>query len=119
MLTVGPEDLASRLDPMLAAVFSTPSMLTAMEMASFAALRPYLEEGETTVGMGVEMRHIAATPPGSQVRVEAAVIKVEGRRIDFQVRAFDEVEEIGSGVHRRAVVNAAQFNERVKPKMKS
>ena len=118
-LTVGPQDLANRRDPMLAAVFSTPSMISAMEMAAFLALKPYLDAGETSVGSGIEVRHIAATPPGHQVRAEAELVKVESRRLEFKVRAFDEVEEIGAGVHRRAIVNAAKFDERVKPKMKS
>ena len=118
-LTVGPEDLANRRDPMLAAVFSTPSMVSAMEMAAFIAIKPYLDEGETSVGSAIEVQHLAATPPGHQVRAEAELVKVESRRLEFKVRAFDEVEEIGAGVHRRAIVNAAKFKERAKPKMKS
>ncbi len=117
-LTVGPEHLANRIDPMLAAVFSTPSMVSAMEMAAFNAIKPYLDAGESSVGGGIEVRHVAATPPGHRVRAEAEVVKVEGRRLEFKVRAFDEVEEIGSGVHHRAIVNAAKFEERVKPKLK-
>lgn len=117
--TVGPEDLASKGDPMLAKVLSTPKMIWEMEMASFEALKPYLEAGETTVGTGVDIQHLAATPPGHQVRVEAEVVKVEGRRIELAVSAFDEVEQIGSGTHRRAVVSAAKFDERIKAKTKS
>jgi fluoroacetyl-CoA thioesterase len=53
------------------------------------------------------------------VRAEAEVTKAEGRRFEFKVRAFDEAEEIGSGVHRRAVIDSARFNDRIKAKAKS
>ncbi len=118
-ITVGPEHLANRIEPMLAAVLSTPSMVSTMEMAAFLAIKPYLDEGETSVGAGIEVQHTAATPPGHQVRAEAELVKVDGRRFEFKVRVFDEVEQVGSAVHRRAVVNAAKFGERVKSKIKS
>ena len=60
-----------------------------------------------------------ATPPGHKVRAEAEVTKSEGRRLEFKVRAFDEVEEVGSGTHKRAVIDAAKFNERLKAKIKA
>ena len=94
-------------------------MIGMMEMAAIDAIRSYYEPGETSVGAGIEANHIAATPPGHKVRAEAEVTKAEGRRLEFKVRAFDEVEEIGSGVHRRAVIDAAKFNERLKAKVKS
>jgi fluoroacetyl-CoA thioesterase len=117
--TVGPDDLASRLDGSLAAVMSTPTMIAMMELAALDALRPYFEAGEGSVGAGIEVQHTAATPPGHRVRAEAEVTKVEGRRLEFAVRAFDESEQIGAGIHRRAVIDAAKFNERLKPKLKS
>jgi fluoroacetyl-CoA thioesterase len=118
-ITVGEDDLASKLDPALARVLSTPTMIGMMEMAAIDAIRAYYDAGETSVGAGIEAIHIAATPPGHKVRAEAEVTKSEGRRIEFKVRAFDEIEEIGSGVHKRAVIDAAKFNERLKAKVKS
>jgi predicted thioesterase len=53
------------------------------------------------------------------VRAEAEVTKCEGRRLEFVVRAFDEVEQIGSGIHKRAVIDGAKFNERLKAKIKA
>jgi len=117
--TVAAEDLASKLDASLAAVMSTPTMIAMMELAAMDAVRPYLDAGESSVGMAIEVQHAAATPPGHRVRAEAEVTKCEGRRLELAVRAFDETEQIGSGVHRRAVVDAAKFNERLKPKLKS
>ena len=117
--TVGGDDLASRLDSSLAAVMSTPTMIGMMELAAIDALRPYVEAGESSVGAGIDVQHTAATPPGHRVRAEAEVTKVEGRRIEFAVRAFDETEQIGAAVHRRAVLDAAKFNDRLKPKIKN
>jgi fluoroacetyl-CoA thioesterase len=110
--------LASQLDPSLAAVLSTPTMVAMMEQAAIEAIKPFLDAGESSVGMTIEVSHTAATPPGHRARAEAEVTKVEGRRLEFSVRAFDDVEEIGSGTHRRAVIDAAKFNDRLKTKQK-
>ena len=111
--------LASELDSSLASVLSTPTMVAMMERAAMEAIKPFLDAGESSVGMSIEVSHTAATPPGHRARAEAEVTKVEGRRLEFDVRAFDDVEQIGSGSHRRAVVDAAKFNDRLKTKQKS
>jgi fluoroacetyl-CoA thioesterase len=116
---VAQADLASALDPSLASVMSTPTMVAMMEMASMNATEQYLEAGESSVGMSIDVQHNAATPQGHRVRAEAEVTKVEGRRLELTVRAFDEVEQVGSGTHRRAVVDAAKFSERIKSKIKN
>jgi fluoroacetyl-CoA thioesterase len=110
--------LASELDSSLAAVLSTPTMVAMMEQAAIEAIKPFLDAGESSVGMMIEVSHTAATPPGHRARAEAEVTKVEGRRLEFSVRAFDDVEQIGSGTHRRAVIDAAKFNDRLKTKQK-
>ena len=111
--------LASTLDASLAQVMSTPSMIAAMELAAVDAIRPYYDAGESSVGAGIAVEHTAATPPGHRVRAEAEVTKVDGKRIELTVRAFDEAGEIGSAMHRRAIVDAAKFNERLKSKIKA
>jgi fluoroacetyl-CoA thioesterase len=115
---VEPRHLASELDSSLAAVLSTPTMIAMMEQAAIEAIKPFLDAGESSVGMSIEVTHTAATPPGHRARAEAELTKVEGRRLEFSVRAFDDVEQIGSGSHRRAVVDAAKFNDRLKAKQK-
>jgi predicted thioesterase len=115
----GAADLASNLSPSLAAVLSTPAMIGMMELAAADALKDFIEPGESSVGMSIEVQHLAATPPGHRVRAEAEVTKCEGRRLEFSVRAFDESEQIGSGVHRRAVIDATKFADRVKAKSKA
>jgi len=115
---VAATDLATHLDASLAAVLSTPTMVAMMEQAAIEAIKPFLDAGESSVGVSIEISHTSATPPGHRARAEAEVTKVEGRRLDFAVRAFDDVEQIGSGSHRRAVVDAAKFNDRIKAKQK-
>jgi fluoroacetyl-CoA thioesterase len=113
------KDMASELDSSLAAVLSTPTMVAMMEQAAINAIKPFLDDGASSVGMTIEVSHTAATPPGHRARADAEVTRVEGRRLEFSVRAFDDVEQIGSGTHRRAVVDAAKFNDRLKTKQKS
>jgi fluoroacetyl-CoA thioesterase len=116
-LIVRPEHLASNFkDAMLPPVLSTPVMIMIMENAALNALKPYLEPGESVVGTRVDIRHLAATPVGKRVTGEAEVSKVEGRRIEFTVRATDEKEVIGSGTHERMLVSLAKIAERLKAK---
>jgi len=68
-----------------------------------------LEEGQVTVGTVVDVRHLAATPPGQKVRAEAELIEVDGRRLVFKVEAFDERRKIGEGRHERAIVHLERF----------
>src|SRR6202166_4084264 len=118
-LRVEPAHLANQFkDAMLPQVLATPVMILMMENAALNAIRPYLEPGESAVGTAIDVRHLAATPVGHQVRAEAEVTKVEGKRIEFKVSANDEMEEIGSGTHQRIVINLHAFNERLAKKSK-
>jgi fluoroacetyl-CoA thioesterase len=116
-LIVKPEHLASNFkDAMLPPVLSTPVMIMIMENAALNALKPFLEPGESAVGTRIDVRHLAATPVGQCVTGEAEVSKIDGRRIEFTVRASDEKEEIGRGTHERALVTLAKIAERLKAK---
>lgn len=97
-------------------VFATPAMIGLMEEASFVAISEAMEEGQTSVGILVNVRHLAATPLGQKVRAEAEVIEVDGKRIVFKVAAYDEQEKIGEGTHERFLVNFQRFIERVSSK---
>lgn len=117
-LIVGAAQLANRFkDATLPAVLATPVMIMAMENAALNAIKPYLASGQSAVGTHVDVAHLAATPIGHKVTAEAEVTRVDGRRIDFTVRAFDGVEPIGSGTHQRMLIELARFNERLKAKM--
>jgi fluoroacetyl-CoA thioesterase len=116
-LRVAPAHLASQFkDAALPPVFATPMMVTAMENAALNAVRDYLEPNESAVGTAVNIRHLAATPVGHRVSAEAVVTKVDGRRIEFNVSARDEIEEIGNGTHERMVVDLGRLAQRLDAK---
>ncbi len=116
-LVVAEAHLASRFkDATLPPVLSTPVMIMAMENAALNALKPYFEVGETALGTRVDVSHLAATPVGRRVVAIAEVTGVNGRHIEFHVRALDGEEEIGRGTHGRAVVNLAEFSKRLAAK---
>jgi len=116
-LLVQPEHLASRFkDAMLPDVLATPVMIMAMENAALNALKPYLEPGESAVGTEVNVRHLAPTVAGGIVTAEAEVTKVDGRRVEFRVRATEGSKEIGAGSHSRAVIEMARFTQRLRPR---
>lgn len=116
-LVVTPDQLANRFkDATLPPVLATPVMIMVMENAALNAIKPYLDAGETALGTRVDIRHLAATPAGRRVTGEAEVTKVDGRRIEFSIRAKDGDEEIGVGTHERMVIDLAKFAERMKAK---
>src|ERR1700751_4169102 len=99
-LVVAPEHLANRFkDATLPPVLATPVMIMIMENAALNAIRGFLDPGESAVGTAVNVRHLAATPAGRQVTGKAEVTKVDGRRIEFAVRAAEGDKEIGIGSH--------------------
>ncbi len=98
-------------------VYATPCMVALMEGAACEAIADALGEGETTVGIELNIKHLAATPVGLEVRAEAEVTAVDGKIITFQVRAFDEAGEIGNGTHKRAIVNAQRFLDKTYTKL--
>jgi fluoroacetyl-CoA thioesterase len=116
-LEVKPEHLASRFkDATLPPVFSTPVMIMVMENAALNAIKAYLEPGESAVGTRVDVKHLAATPVGMHVTGEAEVTHVDGRRLEFTVRAHDDNEPIGEGTHERMIVDVARLAKRLAAK---
>jgi len=113
---VGPADLASALGSGTLDVYGTPAMLALVERAAVAAVGGLLPAGTTTVGTRLDVRHVAASPLGIAVRARAEVTAVDGRRVTFQVEAFDAVEKIAEGTHERAVVDAARLLARANGK---
>ncbi len=99
-------------------VYATPAMVALMEGAAVAAIDSRLAEGETSVGTRLEVRHVAATPIGQQVRARAEVTGVDGRQVMFSVQAWDELELIGEGTHTRFIIDLARFEQRLKAKQK-
>src|SRR6201987_4626676 len=119
-LTVRPEPLANQFkDSALPPVLATPVMIMVVENAALNAIKPYLETGESAVGTRVDIRHLAPTPVGATVVGEAEVTRVDGRRIEFAVRATDGIDEIGAGTHERMIVDLARLEKRLDAKRAS
>ena len=116
-MVVREENTARHLGSGNVAVLATPEMVRLMEKAAVAAIDHLLPDGYRTVGVEVDIRHLAATPVGIRVRVQAELTAVEGRKLTFRVQAFDEVEKIGEGEHGRAIIDLEKFKERVEAKM--
>ena len=115
-LLVGEENTAAHLGSGDVSALATPEMIRWMEKASVAAVDPLLPEGYKTVGILVNVRHLAATPMGMKVRVRAELAEVDGRRLVFRVEAHDEVEKVGEGEHHRMIIDAQKFGDKVSKK---
>ena len=109
---VTPEMTVGHVVPGMPAVYGTPTMILHMEMAAGSAIQPSLPPGYVSVGMMVNIRHIAATPVGRTVRTVARVVAIEGKSVLFEVEAWDGDRKIGDGTHRRGVVDVAEFEKR-------
>jgi predicted thioesterase len=107
---------ASVLGSGLVLALATPAMIALMENASVNAIRECLRVGQTSVGIEVNVKHLAATPVGMRVRARAEVLSVDKRRVTFRVEAWDDKERIGEGTHVRAIVDEARFRERIAQK---
>ena len=98
-------------------VLATPELVRLMEVAAVAALADHLPPELTSVGMSLDVHHIAPTPVGLSVEVRAALTEAQGRRLTFQVVASDDLEEIGRGIHERVLVEIEGFVTRAKQKL--
>src|SRR3954452_15918956 len=103
-ITVGDEHTAPRVGSGRIAVLATPVMINLIEAAALAAVEHLLPAGHQSLGLPLEVSHVAATPVGLRVSASAEVVRVEGRTITFRVEAHDEREPIGGGSHQRVVV---------------
>src|SRR5262245_12308859 len=98
-------------------VLSTPWLVALMEQAACAAVEDLLGDADqTTVGVRLDIRHLAPSPVRAEVRARAELIEVDGRRLVFRVEAFDAQERIGEGSHERAVVQASRLQARADAK---
>lgn len=97
----------------LVPVYATPAMIALMEGAAVLAMSKSLAPEEGTVGTRIEVDHIAATPLNKKITAKATLIKVDGRKLVFEVEAHDEDKLIGKGVHERAIINTERFLEKL------
>lgn len=90
-------------------VFATPAMAALMENAAMKAVEGALPEGAATVGTAISISHVKASPVGARITASAELVEVDGRRLVFAVRAWDERGTIGEGSHTRFVVDRGRF----------
>jgi fluoroacetyl-CoA thioesterase len=102
--------LEMRAKQLAADVFSTPAMIGLMEGTCVGLVAPYLDENEQTVGIHVDVRHMAPTKIGQSITVVAELLELKNDKLKFAVAAVnDQGAKIGEGTHRRAVINTQQF----------
>ena len=99
------------------AVVSTPNIIQFLERTARHTLAPHLEADERSVGLEIDIRHLAPTPVGQTIHCTARVMSVEGSKIQFQIEARDAHEVIVRGLHKRAVIRTESFSRRVKEKI--
>lgn len=116
--TVTEKNIASALGSGGLAVYATPCMITLMEYCAMESVRPYLQQGSSTVGTRLDIKHLAATPIGMTVRCETELIEIDRRRLVFLCRAFDDAGLIGEGTQERFIVDDEKFMEKVSQKVR-
>jgi len=94
-------------------VLATPVLVTWIENSAYDLAQLCLDDEQTTVGVHVDINHMAATPVGMKVRIKIFLEKVDGRKLDFKVEAWDTVQKISEGRHQRFIVNKTQFMQKV------
>ncbi len=112
-VTVTAQNTAKMMGSGLLDVFATPALVALFEGAALNALEPF---EVSSVGVALDIQHLAATPLGMQVRAVAELVEIERRRLVFRVQAYDEVELIGEGRHERFLIDDALFLTKVKAK---
>lgn len=108
-VVVSPSNTAATLGSGDMDVFATPAMVALMENAAMLAVAAHLPEGSATVGTQMNTSHIKASPLGATITASAELTEVEGRKLTFAVKAWDENGVIGEGVHTRFVVDRERF----------
>ena len=120
-ITVEEKDLAVHVGSGTVHVLATPMMIANMEYTSAASVEELLGEGKTTVGVKVDVSHVAATPKGMKVTFDAELLEISanGKILTFHVEAHDECGLIGEGTHQRAVVDRVRFDEKTQAKLET
>ncbi len=108
---------ASAVGSGLLDVYATPSMIALMEGCCHESVAPFLEDGTGTVGISLNIKHVAATPIGMKVFCESELTGVNGRVLTFRVEAYDEKGLIGEGLHERCIVQNEKFQKRADAKL--
>ena len=111
------EDTAQAVGSGELLVYATPCMAALMEGAACESIAPFLAGDESSVVTRMELTHSSATPVGMQVRAESVVTAVDGRKVTFEITAYDEAGEIGRAVHERFIIKTERFLEKCYDKL--
>jgi len=95
-------------------VFATPAMIALMEKAANTSMAPFLEAGQGTVGISIDVSHLAPSPVGSSIYAKSVLVSIEKRVLTFEVSAFCNNELIGKGFHKRAIIDNAKFMSKIR-----
>ena len=116
-MIVAEEHTAPRIGSGRVHVLATPVMINLMEAAALDAAENLLPAGYQSLGIRLDVRHIAATPVGMRVRAVAKLTRIDGRTLEFWVAAHDQMDLIGDGSHQRIIVNVGRFDQRLQAKV--
>ena len=108
-IIITPKDTAKAYGSGMVEVFATPAMVALMEKTALLLVSPYLSKGQNTVGTEICVKHIKATPLGQKVQSYAKLIELDGKKLSFQVEAYDEKGLIGTGTHKRFIIDEEAF----------
>ncbi len=115
-MEVTPDVVAAHLGSGGLRVFATPAMALLVERTCRSMIEPELPPGQSTVGVEIHVRHLAPTPLGRTVRINAEIAGLDGRAVDFHAELWDEVEKVGEAEHRRVIIDLDRFLKRVEAK---
>ncbi len=113
-IVVRHEDTAAVYGSGTLEVFATPAMVGLMEQTCLESVNDQVGEGNTTVGIKVNISHLKASPIGSHIRCESKVTETDGRRIVFEVHCYEGETLIGEGFHERVIVDSQRFMNKFK-----
>ena len=106
---VSPEETAARVASGTLEVYGTPMMIALMEKTSFELVQSELAEGESTVGISVNIKHNKANKIGDEVVCESTLVKIDGRKLVFDVKVTHNGNVVGEGTHERFIINVEKF----------
>ncbi len=114
--TVDQSESAKNLGSGLLDVFATPALVAFVEKTCWFSINDFIEEGQTTVGTRMDIRHLKATPISMKVTCESELVKVEGKKLVFEFEAYDEKDLIAKGSHERYIVESKTFQDKTDSK---
>lgn len=115
--TVTIEKTAQNVGSGLLPVYATPAMIALMEKCASECIAPFIEEGKSSVGTMLNVKHLAASPVGITISCTATVTEIDGRRVAFSLKASDEKGPIGEGTHERFIIDVERFMSKCNSKL--